>query len=334
MDCNQSSNEARSSEYITASPTQECVLPSHQDGPKLESDVSNQGYLGSEPTSQSPAQEHLFSGSQEGQKSSVALAVHRVISHEHDQTEVSVPRSPTFHPANMVSEESPYSPHSDGSGQELREQSPTTGLPDSQRPQIRRENESSGYSWREGNMGQTWDASARDLSSVDDQRAGAEVDYPLNHLKAGHSVLNQGPRENAPGTTSDTQSDGRKVLPPLEMTTLPLPERSGSPQIQQECLPPSGNTSLPSIAEFGHSSQANRWRSRPKHQWCGYLPDIYETQRLELQTADGRPPRLVQGPTHLGPPLKPLDDARAGAVAIDQWSRVMRMREIREAAGQ
>lgn len=332
MDRNQSSNEAaRSSEPITASPTQEYVLPSQQDGPKLEPNVSNQGYLGSEPTSQSPEQEHLFSGSQEGQKPSVALAAHRVISHEH---EVSVPRGPTFHPANMVSEEPPYGPQSDGSGQESREQSPTAGPPDSQQPQVQEENESSGYSWREGNMGQTRDASARDLTSVDDQRAGAKVDYPLNHLNAGRSVLDQGPREHAPGTTFDTQSHGRKDLPPLEMTTLPLPERPVSPHSQQECLPPGDNTSLPSTAEFGHSSQVNRWRWRPKHQWCGYLPDIYETQRLESETADGRPPRLVQGSTHLGPPLKPFDGARAEAVAIDQWSGAVRKREIREAAGQ
>ena len=322
MDCDQSNNEARSSESITESPAHEYVLVSYRDVLEPDSSVSSQGYLGSEPTSQSPAQEHLIYRKQEGPESSVARSIHSVINHDHDQTAGSFPRNPTTPLANMVSEERSYSPQSDDSGQESREQSPTAEHSASQQPQLQSLNGSSGDSGRESNMAQTWDAPARDLSSVDDQRwAGAEVNSPRNHFKAGEPVLDQGPSENARGirfsTLFRTLPNGKIVLPPLGSTTLPLPEIPSPHQNE--------NTNLPSTTGFTNYPQAHGWQSRL---YSGHLPSPYETQRLERTTNGGL--RLVQGPAHLGPPLKPLDGAEAETVAIDQFSRVVRGREKRE----
>lgn len=260
MDYDQSINEARSSEPITESPTQGYVLPNHQDGIKLESNISNQGVLGSESSSNLPAQEHILPRSQEGMEYFAAMAVHSVINDGREQTSVSLPQSSEHRPVDVVSEECSYNPQSDSSGEESREL-----------------DGSSEYSWRESNMTQTWDSSARNLSSVDDQRrTGTEFIYLSNYYGAGPPVLN----------------------------------------------------------ELVDAPQTDRWRSRPNYQWSGYLPDIYESRRLESQCVDGRQPILVQGPTqHFGPPLKPFDGPRSEDIAIEQWRRVSMEREIREAQG-
>ncbi len=307
MDYDQSNNEDRSSEPITESPAQDYILVSYRDL-EPESSVPRQGYLGSEAISQS----------QEGLETSVAMPIHSVINHDPDQTAGSFPRNPTFHPANMVSEECSYSLQSDDSGQESREQFPTAEHSDSQQPQLQSLNGSSGYSGRESNMAQTWDAPARDLSSLDDQRwAGAEVNSPWNHLKAGEPVLDQGPCESARGITFGTLSHGKIVLPPIGSTTLPLPEIPSPHRTE--------NTNLPSTIGFNNYPQAHGWQSRP---YRGYLPNVYETRRLK-RTANGGL-LLVQGPAHLGPPMKPFDDAEAETVAIEQFIRVVREREKRE----
>lgn len=329
MDYDQSNNEAKRSELNIDLPPQHYGLPKHVDGLKLESNVSDQGFLDSEPSSKSPAQEHIFPRSREGQKSPVAMSDHRLISHDHERTALPFTQSPIFCPVNRVSEECSYGPQWDGSGQESKEQSPTAGFSNSQQPQTRKVNGSLEYSWRESNIARTGDSSAMGSSSVDDQRrAGAEIRYRRNHLKAGQPVLDQGPRNKAPGTTFDTLSHR---IPSSQMTDLPLPEMSGPHRNQELGLPPVDSPSLSSIAEF--DEQASRWRLRPNYQWFGFLPDIYETRRLEWRTGDGRP-GLIQGPTpHLGPPLKPFDDARSEEMAIEQWRRVVRGREILEAGG-
>ena len=298
------------------------------------SNLSHQRALGSEPSSTSPAQEHIFPGSQEGQESSVAMDVHRGYNDDKRQTAVSFPRSSESHPTNGL-EESSYSPQSDSSGNESSEQSPTAGRPDSEQPQLRGIHAFSEHSWWESNVAQIWDPSVRQSSSVDDQRrAGAEARQPWNHVGAFEPVLDLSPRNDAPDATFNALSHGGNVHRPLQMTTLPLPEMPGSHRNQEERLPPIDNTSLPSIAELLDPQPVDRWRSRPKYHWSGFLPDIYETRRLEWQTADGRPPALVQGPTpHHGPPLKPLDNAKAEDVAIEKWRLVVRDREIREAGG-
>ena len=105
MDCDRSNDEARSSEPVIESPTQEYVLPNHQCDRKLESNaVSNQRISGSEPSSDSPAQENLFPSGQEGGESSVAMVVHQIFDDDGRQTTVSLPRSAAFHTVNMVSE--------------------------------------------------------------------------------------------------------------------------------------------------------------------------------------------------------------------------------------
>ncbi len=311
MDCDQSNNEDRSSEPIIESLAQGYVLISYRDLVEPESSVPRQGYLGSEPTSQS----------QEGLESSVAMPIHSVINHDLDQMAGSFPRNPTFRPANMVSEECSYRPQSDESGQESREQPPTAEHSDSQQPQLQSLNGSSGYSGRESNMAQTWDAPAGHLSSVDDQRwAGAEENSPWNHLKVVEPVLDQGPCESARGITFGTlfhHHHGKIVPPPLESTTLPLPEIP-SPRQNED-------TNLPWTTAFPNYPQAHGWPSRP---YRGHMPNIYETRRLE-RTANGGLP-LVQGPTHFGPPMKPFDGAEAETVAIDRFSHVVREREKRE----
>lgn len=335
MDFNQSDNEARSSEPIAESQGQEYIQLNHQDGLKMASDVSNQGDLGGESAPKAPAREHLFPRSPKGQESPVAIAIHRVINNDHEHNAPWFPQSPTFLPVNMVSEECSCSLRSDGSRQESRERSPTAGRRDSQQPQLGKLNGSSQHSWRESDMAQTRGSSAREPSSVDDQsRAAAEVQYPRNPLRAGQPVLDRYPRDDALGAAFDTPSQWENVLPPIQMTTSPLPDMPGPHRNPETLLPPLANTSPPSTAELVEGPLVHRWRSRPNYPWSGFLPDVYESRRLELQTVDGGPPRLVQGPTqHLGPPLKPFDGARAGEVAIEQWRRVVREREIREAGG-
>ena len=186
-------------------------------------------------------------------------------------------------------------------------------------------------------MTQTRDSSVREASSLDDQRRpGAEVMYPRNNLRAGPPVLGRGLRDNAPKFTTDTVSHGHggNVRPPLQLITHPLSEVPDPHCHQEKRLSPINNTSLPSIAEFVKPPppQADRWSSMLKYKWSGVLPNVYESRRLELQTPDGRPSLLVQGPTrHLGPPLKPFDDARSEQIALEQWRRVMRERELAEA---
>lgn len=355
MEGDQSSNEASSSSSsssgpITESPPQEYALPDQQDDLKLDSTVSNQELLAGEskdgepkdgepkdeepkdgepkdgePTSNSPTQEHLLSRSREGEKSSAVMTVDRMINHDHDQTAVPLPRSPTFHPVNIVSE--------DGSGQEPREQSPAVGRAQSQQPQLGGLHVSSGHSWRESNVAQPSNASAGGSFRLNDQRrTKVQVIDPSYHPKASPPVFGRAPWDNAPGSRFDRLFQGGRVLPPLN-TTVPSSEKPGPHQDQGGRSPSINNSKLPSIAEFDRPPQHNLWKSEPKYKWCGHLPDVNESRRLEEQTTDGRPSQLVRGPTQaLGPPLKPLDGERAEAIAQEQWRRSERERAIREAS--
>lgn len=332
MERDQSNDEGRTSEPVTESPAQEYFLPNHADGfIKLEYDVSNQECLDDEPPSRSLAQERLPSENQEGQDSSVTAAVRRVLDHDHGQTAVSFPPGTTSRPVNMVLEECSYSPQPDGLSQEPREQPPTAGRPESQQPQFGNLNQSSGYSWQANIVSQTWDASVRDSSSGNGQRrAESGLTHAKDHSRAGQPVLDQAPRINGPGATVDTQSHEGNVLAPLQMTGPPSSEIPSPHDNQEQRLPPIENISLPPIPEVVNPS-ISRWRLRPNYQWSGYLPDIYESRRFEVQTASGQPRRLVRGPTQpLGPPMKPFDEQRSEERAREQWRRVMRDREICE----
>ena len=255
MERDQSNDEARSREPVTESPAQEYFLPNHQNGLKLKSDVSKQGFPGDEPPSETSAQEHLVSKSQEGLElefdvsnergrgdkppseppahkhlvskspgghdSSVATAVQTVIDHGDDQTAVSLPPSTTFRPVNMVLEERSYSPQPNGLVQDLGEQRPTNGRPESQQPQLGNLNKSSGNSWQANDVAQTWDSAARDSSSVNDQRREeSEVTHSKDDLSVGQFALDQGSRNNGPSTTFDTRPPGGSVLSSMQTTQM------------------------------------------------------------------------------------------------------------------
>lgn len=363
MEVDQSNDEARTSEPITESPPQEYALPdqqddlklgssvanqehldgepdeqdglrlestvlnqehldgepNEQDGLKLDSTVSNQEHLDGEPTSNSPAQERFVPSNQEGQKSSAVTIVDRIINLGQDQTAVPLSRRATFRPVIIVSEEV--------SGQEPKEQSPAVGRARIQQPQLGGVQGSLAYGWQESNVAQPSGASAGESSSLNDQRrTEVQVSDPSSHLKAGSPALGREPQGNAPGSRFDTLFQGGRVLPPLHMTQRPLPKLPGPNQNQEE-----QPFRLPLIAELDRPSKHTRWDSQRKHGWRGYVPDVYESRRLEEQTADGQPRQLVEGATQpLGPPMKPFDSKTAEAVAQEQCRRLQRDTEIRE----
>ena len=320
MDCDESNNEARSSEPVTVSPTQEYVLPDHEDDSKLESGaVSNQGVLEEEPTSKSPVQEHLLHGTQADYETSVAMTVRRIVKNDDRQTTVSLSRNPALHPVTMVSE-----------GHTSREKSPAAARFEIQQPQVRPSNRYSSYNWQQGNMLQTRDSSARECSSVDDKkRPRAEITYPKNNIRAGPDPSLC---QNAPETTFDTVSHGRNVNPRSQLATQSLPKVPDTHWNQKKRLPPI-DTRLPSFAELCQCkpSPVDIWSSRPNHSLPWLWPSMYESRHLQPQTPSNLPPQLVQGRTgHLGPPLKPLDNPKAEEIAQEQQRSVMRERELKE----
>ena len=217
----QSNDEAGSREPVTELPAQEYFLPNHQDGLKLKSDISKHGFPGDDAPSVPPTQERLVSESQEGQDSSVVMAVQSVIDHDDDQTEVSLPPSTTFRPVNMVLEERSCSPQLNSLVQEQGEQRPTAGRPESSQPHLENLKKSSGYSWQGNGVSQIRDAATRDSSSVNDQRrVESEAAYPKDYLGVCQPVLDQGSRNNGPSPTFDTRSHEGIVLSSMQMIQM------------------------------------------------------------------------------------------------------------------
>lgn len=137
-------------------------------------------------------------------------------------------------------------------------------------------------------------------------RAESEAKYQQDHSKTSQAVSDQAPLNIASGTTFDTPSHKRKASTLSQMTPPPSSEIPSS-HWNQERLPPIENIILPPNSGLANP-RLSRWDSQRKHPWVGYLPDINESRRFESQDPQGRPRRLVQGPTQPpGPPLKPFD---------------------------
>ena len=370
MDSDHSNDASGKSEPITVSPAQEYGLPDHQDGLKLESNVSNPEVAGRGPDSELPvqehappkrgdgvesdssdpnqeitgsesdpkpaAQEHLFLGSQEGQQSAVPTAVHPVIRNDNGQAGVWVPRIPVHRPMNTTTHGSIYSIRLEGFGKDPREYCAAAGLPDRQQAQLS-ESEyeySSQYSWQGhqgGDIAQVSNSSVRDSSSVHNRTgAGAEPRYPRNQSGAAEPYSQHDSRGNATRINSNAASHGEIVFAPVRTNTPQLPGTSAPHRDQDSGLSPT-NTSLLPTSDLIDSTQVDQWSIQPI---TSLLPSIYESRSVEPQTVGGQPAHFVQGPTRPpGPPLKPLDCVRSEAVAQEQWRRFMLETKRREAEG-
>ena len=302
MASDHSNNGSRSSETMTESPDRERVLHDHQNGLELDSRVPNQEVTGSEPIPSSPAQEHLFHRSQEGQESTITTVIHQGLNHDDRRAAAPFPRTPALQPVNMVAEQSLDSIVADVFRRSSSEFDAMSAF------QLSDSGGSSRYSYLESSTAQASDSSARDLGSDDGQtRVGAGTEFSWNHSEAAQPVFDQDSRDNAPGTTFRTDFPEKYVLPPL---------RLGPREIEEERRPRTENTSLPEIFD--------QWRPRPGKALTAVHLNIHESRRWEVQTVADQGARLVQGPTqqHFGPPMKPFDDAISEAVAQEQWRRV------------
>ena len=330
MDRDQLNNGAQSSEPIRGLPAYQYIMPKEEDGLEPESNVADREALGGEHGSTSAAQDHVVPRSQEGQDSAVALPIRQILDHEHGRVAIASAQNPILQSVKVTS--CSYGSPSDGSGKQSRELSRTVGRSESQQPQSRKVDGSLEDNGLEGNVAQNGESSARHSPSADDKRVdGAEVGGPVQHLEGDQHVLDQVSRNDAAGTTFNTLPPLWSVLPQFQTDTLPLLEPGmstfGPSRNDEQIRPPISNTILPSTAEF--DANVHRWGWRPRYQWTGFLPPEYETRRFERRTVDNKLV-LFHGPTHMGPPFKPLDGPRAEEVAIERWRRTMRDREIRE----
>lgn len=333
MDRDQLKNGAKSSEPTRGLVAYQYMIPKEEDGLEPESNVANGEALGNEPSSMSSAQDHVVPRSQEGQDSAVAVPVRQITNDGHGRTAIPSARNPILQSVDLTSysDDAP----SGSSGTESRELSRTVGRSESQQSQSRNVDGVLEDSGLEGNISQNGEYSAGHPSSADDKRGGgAEVGGPVQHLEGVRPALDQVSRNDGAGTPFNKLPPLWSVLPEFENVTLPLLETGMSTfspsrndeQIEQ-IRPSTNNTILPSIAEL--DANAHRWGLRPKYPWTGFLPPEYETRRFEWRTEDNKLV-LLHGPTHMGPPFKPLDGPRAEEVAIEQWRRTMRDTEIRE----
>lgn len=245
MERDQSTGEARSSEPVTDLPAQKYFLPFQQDDHKLAADVSNQGFPGDEPLSESPAQErllpnhhklesdvsnqvspgdepppepraqeHMVSEGHNGQNSSVAAAPHKLIDHD-DQATISVPPSPTSRPVNVVSEED-------------HDYQATVSVPVNDQMMAATEATYPEDHYLRTVLDQVSRASGSDTTfgtqsherNVPPMRmtrmgGGSRVIHP-----ASQAVLHEAPPTNAPGTTVDTRSHEGNVFPQSRTTQM------------------------------------------------------------------------------------------------------------------
>ena len=332
MDCDQSNNGAKSSEPIRALwlPTYQHLMPKAEDNLEPESNVADGEALGGEPSSTLSAQDHVVPRSQEGQDSPVALPVRQITNYENGRTAIPSAQNATLQSVNGTFWS--YGPPLDGSRKESSELSRTVGRSESQQSQSRDVDGALKDSGLEGNVSQNGESSAGHSSSADDKRGeGFEVGGPVQHLEGDRLALDQVSHNDGAGTPWNTLPPIWSVLSRSEIDSLPLLETGmstfGPSRNDEQIYHPTDDITLPSFAEL--DANVHRWRLRPKYQWTGFLPPEYETRRVERRTEDNKLV-LFHGPTHLGPPFKPLDGPRAEEVAIEHWRRTMRDRDIRE----
>ena len=330
MDCDQSNNGAKSSELTLRLPDFQYLIPKQEDDLEPESDVADEEALGDEPSSTSSAQDHVVPMSQEGQDLAVALPVRQMTNYENGRTAIPSAQNAMFESVNGTS--GSYDPPSDGSRKESSDLSRTIGRSESQQSQFRDVDGALKDSGLEGNILLNRESSAGHSPSADGERGeGAEVGGPVQHLQGDRPAFDQVPH-------NDGADIHLKRLPPLwsvfsrsETDPLGLLETGmstfGPSRNDEHIFHPTDDTILPSIAEL--DANVHRWGLRPKYPWTGFLPPEYETRRVEWRTVDNELV-LLHGPTHMGPPLKPLDGPRAEEVAIEHWRRFIRDRDIRE----
>ena len=326
MDNDQSYNGARSSEPTLRIPDYQHLMPKVEDYLEPESSIADGEALGGEPSSTSSAQDHVVPRSQEGQDLAVALPVRQITNYENGRTAIPSAQNAIVQSVNGTYS---YDPPSDGSGKDSSELSRTVGRSESQQSQSRDVNGALKDSGLEGNISQNGESTAGHSSSADDKGGeGAEVGGPVQHLEGDRPALDQVSHNDGAGTRVPRLWS---VFSRSEIDNPPLLESGmstfGPSRNDEQIFHPTDDTILPSFAEVDANS--HRWRLRPKYQWSGFLPPEYETRRVERRTEDNRLV-LSHGPTHLGPPLKPLDGPRAEEVAIEHWRRTVRDREIRE----
>ena len=329
MDSDQS-NGAKSSEPTRGLPAYQYIIPQEEDDLEPESNIADGKAVGDDPSSTSSAQDHVVPRSQEGQDLAVALPVRQMINHENGRTAIPSAQNAISQPVNGASYS--YDPPSDGSGKESSELSRTVGRSESQQSQYRDVDGALRDSGLEGNISQNGESSAGHSSSADDKRGeGTEVGGPVQHLEGDRPALDQVSHSNGAGTPFNSVPPLWSVLSRSETDKLPLLETGmstfGPSRNDEQICHPTDDTILPSITEV--DANVHRWRLRPKFEWTGFLPPEYETRRVERRTADNELV-LIHGPTHLGPPFKPLDGPRAEEVAIEHWRRTIRDRDISE----
>ena len=330
MDCDQSNNGAKSSEITLRLPAYEYLIPRAENDLEPESSVADGEALGGEPSSTSLAQDHVISRSQEGQDLAVALPVQHMTHYENGRTAVPSAQNAISQSVNGASYS--YDPLSDGSGKESSERSRTVGRSESQQSESRDVDGALRDSGLEGNVFQNGESSAGHSSSADDKRRiGVEVGGPVQHLEGNRPALDQVSHNDGADTPWNTLPPLWSVLSRSETDPLGLlgtgMSTFGPSRNDEQIFQPTDDTILPSIAEL--DANVHRWALRPKYQWTGFLPPEYETRRLERRTVDNKLV-LLHGPTHMGPPLKPLDGPGAEEVAIEHLRRTIRDRDIRE----
>ena len=332
MDSDQSNNGVRSGEPTRGLPAYRYIMPKEGDNLEPESNIADREALGGEPSSTSSAQDHVAPRSQEGQDLSVALPVRQIINHENGRTAIPSAQNAILQSVNGAV--FLYDPPSDGSGKESSELSRTVGRSESQQSQSRDVDGALRYSGLEGNISQNGESSAGHFSSADDDKRGegAEVGGPVQHLEGDRPALDQVSHNDGAGTPFNNRMPALwTVLSRSETDNLPFLDTGmtthGPSRNDEQICHPTDDTILPSIAEV--DTNVHRWALRPKYQWTGFLPPEYETRRVGPRTADNKLV-LFHGPTHLGPPFKPLDGPRAEEVAIEHWRRTVRDRDIRE----
>ena len=330
MDCDQSNNGAKSSEITLRIPDFQYLMPKTGDYLEPESNVADRKTLGGEPSSTSSAQDHVVPRSQEGQDSAVALPVRQMTAYENGRTAIPSAQNATSQSVNGAS--CSYDPPSDGSGKESSDLSRTVGRSESQQSQSQDVDEALKDSGLEGNIFQNGESSAGHFPPADDKRRnGAEVGGPVQHLEGNRPALDEVPHNDGAGHPLNTLPPLWSVFSRSETDPLGLLETGmstfGPSRNEEHIYQPTDDTILPSMAEI--DANVYRWGLRPKYPWTGFLPPEYETRRVEQRTGDTKLV-LLHGPTHMGPPLKPLDGPGAEEVAIEQWRRTIRDRDIRE----
>ena len=330
MDCDQSNSGAKSSELTLRVPDFQYLMRKQEDDLEPESNVADEEALGGEPSSTSSAQGHIVPRRQEGQDLAVVMPVQQMTNYENGRTATPSAQNAMLQSVNGTS--SSYDPPSDGSRKESSELSRTVGRSESQQSQSRDVDGALKDSGLGGNIFQNGEFSAGRSSSADDKRGeGAEVGGPVQHLEGDRPAFDQIYHNDGADIPSHRLPPLWSVLSRSETDPLRLLETGmstfGPGRDVEQIFQPTDDTILPSIAEL--DANVHRWRSRPNYQWTGFLPPEYETRRVERRTVDDQLV-LLHGPTHMGPPLKPLDGPRAEEVAIEQWRRMIRDRDIRE----